>query len=88
MKKLLFLTMFLAIPAQTFASGCDCGTINGMIAMSREQTIQMVNAHTTAEGEAIRSEILLATQNIIGTMKAESATIVRAIVALKAMPQT
>lgn len=83
MKKLLFLTMFLAIPAQTFASGCDCGTINGMIAMSREQTIQMVNAHTTAEGEAIRSEILLAAQNIIGTMKAESATIVRAIVALK-----
>ena len=83
MKKLLFLTIFLAIPAQTFASGCDCGTINGMITMSREQTVQMVNAHTTAEGEAIRSEILQAAQNIIGTMKAESATIVRAIVALK-----
>ncbi len=83
MKKLLFLTIFLAIPAQTFASGCDCGTINGMLTMNRGQTVQMVNAHTTAEGEAIRSEILLAAQNIIGTMKAESATIVRAIVALK-----
>ena len=51
MKKLLFLTIFLAIPAQTFASGCDCGTINGMLTMNREQTVQMVNAHTTAEGE-------------------------------------
>ena len=82
MKKLLFLTIFLAIPAHTFASGCDCGSINGMITMSREQTVQMVNAHTTAEGEAIRSEILQAAQNIIGTMKAESAPSVRASVAL------
>ena len=83
MKKLIFLAFLLALPAQAFAAGCGCGTINGMITMSREQTVQMVNAHTTAEGEAIRSEILQAAQNIIGTMKAESATIVRAIVALK-----
>jgi hypothetical protein len=36
-----------------------------------------------AEAESIRSEILLAAQNIIGTIKTESATIVRAIVGLK-----
>lgn len=83
MKKLIAFFLVAAWPANALASGCDCGTINGMLMINREQTIQMVNAHTSAEGEAIRSEILLAAQNIIGTMKAESATIVRAIVALK-----
>lgn len=83
MKKLFFLALFMAFPVQAFASGCDCGSINNMLTAHREQTVQAINAHTTAEAEAIRSEILQAAQNIIGTMKAESATIVRAIVALK-----
>jgi hypothetical protein len=47
------------------------------------QTIQAVNSVTMAEAAAIRSEILLAAQSIIGTIKSESATIVRAIVGLK-----
>ncbi len=83
MKKLVISAMILALPTYAWGSGCDCGTINGMITNAKMQTVQEVNAHTTAEGEAIRSEIILAAQNIIGTMKAESATIVRAIVALK-----
>ena len=83
MKRLFFLTLFMAFPVQAFASGCDCGSINNMLTAHREQTVEAINAHTTAEGEAIRSEILQAAQNIIGTMKAESATIVRDIVALK-----
>lgn len=83
MKKAIIAAMFLMTPVNVYASGCDCGSINGMITNSRMQTIQEVNAHTSAEAKAIRSEILLAAQNIIGTLKAESATIVRAIVALK-----
>jgi hypothetical protein len=54
-----------------------------MITMSQMQTVQAVNANTSAEAASIRSEILLAAQNIIGTVKAESATIVRAIIGLK-----
>ncbi|MDR0339192.1 MAG: hypothetical protein LBH65_02820 [Desulfovibrio sp.] len=51
--------------------------------MAHMQTTQTINAFTASEAEAIRSEILLAAQNIIGTIKTESATIVRAIVGLK-----
>ena len=83
MKRFIALAIFLAFPGQAIAGGCDCGSINAMINNSREQTIQAVNAHTSAEANAIRSEIILAAQNIIGTMKADTATIVRAIVALK-----
>lgn len=83
MKKLVISAIFLTLPANVWGSGCDCGTINGIITNAKMQTVQEVNAHTSAEGEAIRSEILRAAQNIIGTMKAESATIVRAIIALK-----
>ncbi|MDR2054890.1 MAG: hypothetical protein LBQ10_03355 [Desulfovibrio sp.] len=54
-----------------------------MITLAHVQTTQTINAFTAAEAEAIRSEILLAAQNIIGTIKTESATIVRAIVGLK-----
>ena len=57
------------------ASGCDCGSINAMITMAKMETIQTVNANTTAEAASIRSEILVAAQNIIGTIKSESATI-------------
>lgn len=77
--KMLFAVCLLLMPKNTLAGGCDCGAINGMI--SRAQTA--INANTTAEATAIRSEITLAAQNIIGTIKIESATIVRAIIALK-----
>lgn len=83
MKKYIILLFFAAMPCQAFASGCDCGSINGMLMNNRMQTVQEINAHTSAEAKAIRSEILTAAQSIIGTLKAESATIVRAIVALK-----
>ncbi len=83
MKKYILLLFFVAMPCQAFASGCDCGSINGMLMNNRMQTVQEINAHTSAEAKAIRSEILTAAQSIIGTLKAESATIVRAIVALK-----
>ncbi len=81
MKKYILLLFFVAMPCQAFASGCDCGSINGMLMNNRMQTVQEINAHTSAEAKAIRSEILTAAQSIIGTLKAESATIVRAIVA-------
>ena len=83
MKKLLLSIPFLLIHAQAFASGCDCGSIQTMLTLSRMQIIQQVNANTTAEAQSIRSEIMQAAQNIIGTLKAESATIVQAITALK-----
>jgi hypothetical protein len=54
-----------------------------MVLLAKMETIQTVNANTTAEAEAIRSEILIAAQNIFGTIKSESATVVRAIVGLK-----
>ncbi len=83
MKK-LFLALALALlPASAWAGGCGCGSVRAIVTAAKSETIQAVNAHTTAEAQAIRSEILLAAQNIIGTLKAESATIVRALVALK-----
>jgi hypothetical protein len=83
MKKYILILSLLLFPAEAFAAGCGCGSIQAMIRVSQMQTTQTVNAFTAAEAEAIRSEILLAAQNIIGTIKTESATIVRAIVGLK-----
>ena len=84
MKRILLVAGLLSFfPASAWAAGCGCGTINAMITSAKSSTIQAVNAYTAAEAQAIRSEILLAAQNIVGTMKTEAATIVRAIVALK-----
>ena len=83
MKKVLLALLITAFPAQVWAGGCGCGSINAMLTAAKSETIQAVNAYTAAEAQAIRSEILLAAQNIIGTIKTESATIVRALVALK-----
>ena len=85
MKKVLLLALLvMAFPAQeAWAKGCSCGSVQAIVTMAHMQTVQTVNAYTAAEAAAIRSEILLAAQNIIGTIKTESATIVRAIIALK-----
>ena len=83
MKKLFLIVLLVALPSKALAYGCDCGSIQGMIMMAKMETIQTVNANTTAEAASIRSEILVAAQNIIGTIKSESATIVRAIISLK-----
>ena len=83
MKKVLLALLITAFPSQVWAGGCGCGSINAMLTAAKSETIQAVNAYTAAEAQAIRSEILLAAQNIIGTIKTESATIVRALVALK-----
>ena len=83
MKKLFLATLLALLPVQALAAGCDCGSINAMITMAKMGTIQSVNINTSAEAVSIRSEILLAAQNIIGTIKTESATIVRAIISLK-----
>ena len=83
MKKLFFALALVLFPASAWAGGCGCGSINAMITVAKTETIQAVNAYTAAEAQAIRSEILVAAQNIIGTIKTESATIVRALVALK-----
>jgi hypothetical protein len=82
MKRLLCILMFL-FPAQAWATGCDCGSISSMVTSAQVLTVELVNANTAAEAMTIRSEITLAAQNIIGTIKTESATIVRAIVGLK-----
>lgn len=82
--KRIFLTLcILALPAHAFAYGCDCGSVSVIVTNAKTETIQTINAYTSVEAEAIRSEILIAAQNIIGTIKSESATIVRAIVSLK-----
>ena len=83
MKSFFFALTLLLLPTQVWAAGCGCGSISAMLTATKTQTIQAVNAYTAAEAQAVRSEILLAAQNIIGTLKAESATIVRALVALK-----
>lgn len=83
MKKLFFALALVLLPASAWAGGCGCGSINAMLNAAKSETIQAVNAYTATEAEAIRSEILMAAQNIIGTIKTESATIVRALVALK-----
>ena len=83
MKKLFFALALVLLPASAWAGGCGCGSINAMLTAAKTQTIQAVNAYTAAEAQAIRSEILVAAQNIIGTINTESATIVRALVALK-----
>ena len=83
MKKMLLAILVLAIPSQAWAGGCGCGSVQAIVTAAKMETIQTVNAYTAAEAQAIRSEILLAAQNIIGTIKTESATIVRAILALK-----
>ena len=83
MKKLFFALALVLLPASAWAGGCGCGSINAMLNAAKSETIQAVNTYTATEAEAIRSEILMAAQNIIGTIKTESATIVRALVALK-----
>lgn len=83
MKKLFFALAIVLFPVPVWAAGCGCGSINAMISAAKSETIQAVNAYTAAEAQAIRSEILLAAQNIIGTIKSETATVVRALVALK-----
>lgn len=83
MKKLFFALALVLLPASAWAGGCGCGSVRAIVTAAKSETIQAVNAHTAAEAQAIRSEILLAAQNIIGTLKAESATIVRALIALK-----
>ena len=84
MKKYLLILSLILFPAKVWAaSGCDCGSVNAIVTMAKMETIQSVNTHTAMEAQSIRSEILLAAQNIIGTIKSESATIVRAIVGLK-----
>ena len=80
---ILVALMLCLVTGQAWAAGCDCGSVSAIVARASTQTIQAVNANTTAEAAAIRSEILLAAQNIIGTIKSESATIVRAIIGLK-----
>jgi hypothetical protein len=83
MKKFLPVFLLLLFPSHAWASGCDCGSIQSMMLMAKMKTIQTVNANTSAKAASIRSEILLAAQNIIGTIKSESATIMRAIIGLK-----
>jgi hypothetical protein len=83
MKKLFVSLCLFLLPAQAWAAGCGCGSNQAMITVAQMQTVQSVNAVTVSEAESIRSEILLAAQNIIGAIKTESATIVRAIVGLK-----
>ena len=83
MKKVLLALLITAFPAQVWAGGCGCGSVRAIVTAAKSETIQAVNAYTAAEAQAIRSEILLAAQNIIGTIKTESATIVRALIALK-----
>lgn len=83
-----YLTVFLAflllaLPGVAWASGCDCGSVSAIVMRAQAQTVQQVNAHTTAEATAIRSEILQAAQNIIGTIQTQTATLVRAITGLK-----
>ena len=83
MKKVLLALLITVFPAQVWAGGCGCGSVRAIVTAAKCETIQAVNAYTATEAQAIRSEILLAAQNIIGTIKTESATIVRALVALK-----
>ena len=83
MKKVLLALLITVFPAQVWAGGCGCGSVRAIVTAAKAETIQAVNAYTATEAQAIRSEILLAAQNIIGTIKTESATIVRALVALK-----
>lgn len=81
-----FCTLFIAIiafPSLSKASGCDCGTITALIQRSQVAIVQQVNTNTKLESKAIRAEIVTAAQNIIGTIKTENATLVRAIMALQ-----
>jgi len=77
------LVLFLLFPAHAWAFCCDCGSISAIVTLASTQTVESVNAFTATESEKIQSEILLAAKNIIGTIKSESATVVRAIVGLK-----
>ncbi len=80
MKKILLILIFLfSFSGNVFASGCPCGVIGGMIGAATAE----INAHTLAEETLTRTEILLAAQSIIGTMKVNTATIVKAIQALQ-----
>jgi len=83
MKKLFLALLICLLPTHAWGKGCSCGSVQGIVTMAHMQTVQAVNAVTAAEAASIRSEILVAAQNIIGTIKTESATIVRAIIALK-----
>lgn len=84
--KIYFGTLFILIilfPNLASAYGCDCGTITMLIQRSQMAIVQQVNTHTTLQAKTIRAEIVTAAQNIIGTIKTETATVVRAIIALQ-----
>ncbi|MBQ9407135.1 MAG: hypothetical protein IJU37_10435 [Desulfovibrio sp.] len=86
----LFIHMTLPLLAATLlptalarASGCDCGSIEAMLFNTQMQIVQKVNSNTNAEAQGIRTEITEAAQNIIGTIRVSSQSIVRALVDLK-----
>mgnify|MGYP004537190403 CR=1 FL=1 len=66
-------------PGYALAYGCDCGSVQSIVSMAQLN----INTNTKMEAESIRTDITEAARNIIGTIKVESATIVRAIVSLK-----
>lgn len=76
---LLISTLILFAQNQAFASGCDCGSVSAIVKMG---TLE-VNLNTAKEAQSIRSEILLAAQNIIGTLKVQTATLARALQDIK-----
>ncbi len=56
----LCLLYCLSSPTYAFAYGCDCGSVQNMITIAKNETISEVNLNTTLEAEAIRSEDLIA----------------------------
>lgn len=76
---LLISTLILFAQNQAFASGCDCGSVSAIV---KRGTLE-VNLNTAKEAQSIRSEILLAAQNIIGTLKVQTATLARALQDIK-----
>lgn len=69
--------------AQAFAGCCSCGSISSMHMGTQQIVIGQLSAHVSSEHTATRMTIVEAAQNIIGTNKANTASIVRMLQSVK-----
>lgn len=75
--------LMLCCTAQSWAKGCSCGSISAMHLVTRQLIVGQLTSHVSAEHTATRTTIVQAAQNIIGTNKANTASIIRMLQSVK-----
>ncbi len=84
MRNTLWFTLaLLSISPSVYAAGCNCGSVNAIVANHTSQAVSQINANTDMQAEMLKVEINNAARNIIGTLQTQTKSIVSAIQLLK-----